>query len=98
MWIRLGTILAFDRQTYLSDVEIAGYVGTYLSAVPVAYHVREDWVTAGTRCVVLFMDELNPRNAVVLALFGGRPADDPRFDPSVGHRHTGLAGDGPRLE
>lgn len=98
MWMRLGTIMAFNRQAYTADVEIAGYLGSYLGAIPVAFHIREEWVTRGTRCVIAFMDELHPRSAVVLALFSGRPADDPRFDPVLGHRHTGAVGDGPRIQ
>ena len=97
MYLRFGTIHGFDKQTYHADVEIGGHVSTYLTGIPVAYHCREDLVTVGARCVVLFLDELNPSNAVVLALFSGRPAGDPRFDPVHGHRHTGAVGDGPEL-
>jgi hypothetical protein len=98
MPFRFGTIHSFDKQTYTADVEIGGHISTYVTAIPVAFHCREDLVDVGTRCVVLFLDELNPNNAVVLALFSGRPADDPRFDPVHGHRHTGAVGDAPELE
>jgi hypothetical protein len=95
--LRLGTIRGFSGVTYLADVEIEGYVSTYLTGVPVAFHVREDLVTDGTACLVALLDPLNPRAAVVVALFDGRPAEDPRFDPVVGHKHRGLVGDGPEL-
>lgn len=97
-WIRFGVVRGFDKDTYLADVELEGYVSTYVSNIPVAYHVREDLLTDGTKCVVLFLDELNPSNAVLLALFSGRPGDDPAFDPALGHRHSGLLRDGPRLD
>jgi len=97
MLIRFGTIRAFEARTYLADVELGGYVATYVSNVPVAYHLRQDLVVDGTKCVVLFLDALNPSNAVVIALFSGRPAEDPKFDPVVGHRHMGVVGDGPKL-
>jgi len=95
--IRIGVIRDFDSENYLADVELTGYQGTLLSAVPVAYHLRSDLVKAGTKCAVLFVDELNPTDGVVLALFGGKPAADPLFDPSMGHKHRGLEGDGPRI-
>lgn len=95
--LRLGIIRGFDSLTYLADVEVEGYVSTYLQGVPVGYHVREDLVTDGTACLVAMLDPLNPRAAVVVALFDGRPGEDPRFDPVHGHRHRGLIGDGPTL-
>jgi len=95
--IRFGVIKSFDKDVYQADVEIIGYHGTYIESVPVALSVREDLVTEGARCVILFFDEINPSDAVVLALFGGRPAEDPLFDPVVGHRHRGMVRDGPKL-
>ncbi len=96
--LRLGVIRAFDKATYLADVEITGYQSTQIEGVPVAFHLREDLVVDGTRCLVVFQDELNPTDGVVVALFGGRPGEDPAFDPVIGHKHRGLLRDGPRIE
>jgi hypothetical protein len=96
--IRFGVVRGFNEDTYLADVELEGYVHTYIHSIPVAFHVREDLLTDGTKCVVIFLDELNPSNAVLLALFSGRPADDPAFDPQQGHKHRGILRDGPILE
>ncbi|MGB9879167.1 MAG: hypothetical protein ACPLRM_00270 [Anaerolineae bacterium] len=98
MNIRFGVIRSFDRDLYAAAVELLGYAGTLLVDVPVAFSVREDLIVDGAQCVVLLADEFDARTAVVVALYGGRPADDPRFDPLVGHRHRGLLGDGPKLE
>jgi len=95
--LRRGVIRSFEKDTYLADVEITGYQSTYLKAIPVAFHLREDLVTEGTACVVLFFDELDPTDGVVLALHGDRPAYDPRFDPVIGHKHRGIVDDGPLL-
>ena len=95
--LALGTVRAFDGERYLASVELAGYTASLLAEVPVAYHLRADWVVPGARCLVLLGSAHDPSDMVVVALFGGRPADDPRFDPHLGHRHTGAAGDGPRL-
>nr|MBC7245516.1 hypothetical protein [Chloroflexota bacterium] len=95
--IRFGVIRGFDRDGYTAEVELVGYPGTVLTGVPVSFAVREDWVVDGVSCVLLVGDDFHPSDAVVVALYGGRPADDPRFDPVVGHRHRGLLGDGPVL-
>lgn len=97
MYTQFGVIRAFDRDSYTASVELLGYPGTLLAGVPVAFSVREDLLVDGAHCVVLFADAFDARTAVVVALYGGRPAEDPRFDPLVGHRHRGLLGDGPKL-
>ena len=95
--VRRGTIRAFDRDTYLADVEMSGYQRTLLTDVPVALHLRADLVVDDVDCVVIFFDELDLTDGVVLALVGGVPASDPKFDPVIGHKHRGLIDDGPVL-
>jgi hypothetical protein len=94
--IRFGTVRVLDRVAWTADVELQG-VFTLLLAVPLAYHVREDLVVDGARCVVVLDDVISARGAVVVALFSGRPASDPVFDPVLGHKHRGIDGDGPEL-
>lgn len=98
MRVCFGVIRGFDWDSYTADIELAGYPGTLLVDVPVAWSVRNDLAVDGVACLVVFPDELDARTGVVVALFGGKPADDPRFDPVIGHRHRGLLGDGPKLE
>ena len=97
MLLRQGLIEAFDREAWTVDVTIVGYESSYLTDVPLAYHVRTDLVEVDTRCVVLMWDDWNPSRAVVIALYGGKPALDPLLDPVIGHKHRGLIGDGPRI-
>lgn len=96
--LHFGWIHGFNRDVYTADVELVGYAGSLLSGVPVAYHLREDQPVNGARCLVLFEDTLDLSQAVVLALWGGRPPDDPAFDPLTGHKHRGLLRDAPLLE
>ena len=96
--LHFGSIRGFDPRTYTADIELVGYAGSLLAGVPLAYHLREDLPVNGARCLVCFEDTLDLSLAVVVALWGGRPADDPAFDPLLGHRHRGLLRDGPRLE
>jgi len=95
--IRRGVIRAFDRDTYVADVEMRGYQSTLVTDVPVGLHVRADLVVDGVECVVIWFDELDPTDAVVVALVGGKPGYDPKFDPVLGHKHRGLIDDGPLL-
>jgi len=95
--IRRGIIRAFDKDTYLADVEMTGYQSTLLTDLPVAFHLRADLVVDDVDCVVIFFDELDPTDGVVVALVGGVPAYDPKFDPVIGHKHRGVVDDGPLL-
>lgn len=95
--IRRGVVRAFDRDTYLADVEMTGYQSTLVVDLPVALHLRADLVVDGVECVVVLFDELDASNGVVVALVGGAPAYDPKFDPVIGHKHRGLIDDGPLL-
>ena len=96
--MRFATIRSFDRLLYTAAVEITGYPASRMEDVPVAFGLREDLVTPGTRCLVVLNESMDSSDAVVVALFGGRPADDPAFDPILGHRHRGLLRDGPEIE
>ncbi|HXG42144.1 MAG TPA: hypothetical protein VNL95_05395 [Dehalococcoidia bacterium] len=64
-----GVVRAFDGATYLATVQLAGSLAVWLEGVPVARSVPAAQVMAGRRCVVLFFDEANPRDAVVLAVY-----------------------------
>jgi hypothetical protein len=91
---RWGIVRAFDEVTFLAEVELTGFASTKLEGVPVAYHCRGDLPVDGTRCVVLFHDDFDQSDAVIIALYGGRPGDDPAMDPVTGHLHSGRLRDG----
>lgn len=98
MAVVLGVVRGFNAEAYTADVELVGYPGGVIEGVPVAWSLREDLMVDGVQCLIVFADALDARSGTVVALFGGRPADDPRFDPAMGHRHRGLLGDGPKLD
>jgi len=94
---RAGTITAFDPVSWTCTVQIAGAVETVVEGVPVAWHVRQDLPAEGVRCLLALVDPFSSASYVVVALYGGRPADDPQFDPEIGHDHSGMLRRGPRL-
>jgi len=73
MAVLFGTVRTWDESSYLAGVELVGGAGSYLYPVRVAWHVDPDWMSVGTRCVLLVLDEANPETAVLVATYGGTP-------------------------
>jgi hypothetical protein len=73
MRVAFGIVRTWDETNYLAGVELLGSLGSYLPAVPVAWHVDPDWMTAGTRCVLLVGDLTNPSMCVLVACYDGAP-------------------------
>jgi hypothetical protein len=68
--IRRAIIRTFDAVAYSADVEIEGYPHSLLKGVPVAWHIDASHPAEGVACILILLDDLNPRQAVVAALFG----------------------------
>ncbi|MCS7276932.1 MAG: hypothetical protein NZ695_07965 [Dehalococcoidia bacterium] len=64
-----GVVRGFDSASYRATVQLAGSLAVWLEGVPVARNIPAAQVTVGRGCVVLFFDEANPRDAVVLAVY-----------------------------
>ncbi|HWQ27877.1 MAG TPA: hypothetical protein VNN12_02510 [Dehalococcoidia bacterium] len=69
MTVRYGVVKAFDAGTYRAAVQIAGSDAAWLHETPVARNVPASEVFAGRRCAVLFLDETNPGDAVIIAVW-----------------------------
>jgi hypothetical protein len=72
--IRRATVKSYDGGTHKASVQIGGSLGVWLDAVPVATDVPAADVVAGRSCSVLFLDEHNPADAVVLEVHGALPS------------------------
>jgi len=59
----------FDSGTYLATVEIAGSIGSWLTGVPVSRGIASGELTAGRRVAIIFLDEGNPKDCVLLAVW-----------------------------
>lgn len=95
MMIVRGVIREYHKATHSASVELLGGQVIYLPEVPVSHALAWWQVARGAACGIVFFDESDPQDACVAFTYGGRPAPDPRFDPSLGHRHRGLEEDGP---
>lgn len=73
MNIRRGIVRSFNSTTYVATVEIIGSRPNYLS-IPAAKYLAANLLTAGSKVAVLFFDETNPNNALVLGPYDGAPS------------------------
>ncbi len=90
MIIRRGIIQAFSPATYTAAVLLFEATSSFLQGVPIANHIDGTSGLVGALCAVLFFDEHNPQDAVVIATFAngssGLPAPPPgRLTFVTGH-------------
>ena len=69
MTVRRGEVKAFDAGSYTATVQVAGSLAVWLSGVPVARNIAAVEIVTGRRCAVLFFDEPNPQDAVLIAVY-----------------------------
>jgi len=67
--IKKGIIKAFNSGTYKATVQIAGSLSVWLEGIPVSRDIASGEMIAGRKCIVIFPDESNPQDAVVLAVY-----------------------------
>ncbi len=79
--IKRGLLQSFNPATYTASVLILEATSTFLTNVPVATHLDGTSAQVGAYCAVLFFDEQNLADAVVLAVYpngnGGVPSPAP---------------------
>ncbi len=69
MEVRKGVIKGFDSGTYKATVQVAGSLSVWLEGVPVARNIASAEMVAGRQCALIFFDETNPQDAVVVAVY-----------------------------
>ena len=67
--LKRGIIQAFDQTTWTATVQVLPSQGNYLAGVQVAKHLLAAEIAIGDECAVLFFNELNPADAVVIAVY-----------------------------
>jgi hypothetical protein len=68
--MKKGLIRAFDGDTHTATVQMAGSLSVWLEGVPVSRGIPAGEMAVGRACAVLFLDESNPQDAVVVAVMG----------------------------
>ncbi len=69
MSLKKGVLKSFDSGNYTATVQLAGSHKVYLEDVVVARNLQTSEMTAGRKVAVIFFDEHNPREAVVVAVY-----------------------------
>ena len=69
MTIKKAVLRSFDSGNYIATIEIAGSINTYLEGVSVARNLPVAEMTTGRKLAVIFFDEHNAKDAVVVAVY-----------------------------
>jgi len=69
MKLRKAVLKSFNSGNYTATVQLAGSYKVYLEDVAVARNLSATEMTTGRKTAVLFFDEYNPKEAVVVAVY-----------------------------
>lgn len=77
MVIKRGILQTFNATSYTASVLFFEATSYALTGIPVANHIDGTSGLVGALCAVLFFDEHNPQDAVVIATFANTPTPAP---------------------
>lgn len=69
MNLRKAILKSFNSTDYIADIQISGSNKVYLEDVSVARNIPTAEMIAGRKVGVVFFDEHNPKEAVVVAVY-----------------------------
>ena len=69
MRLRKGVLRSFNSGNYTATVQLAGSYKVYLEDITVARNLPVAEMTAGRKVAVIFFDEHNAKEAVVIAVY-----------------------------
>jgi len=69
MRLRRGALRSFNSSNYTATVQLAGSYKVYLEDIAVARNLPIAEMVAGRKVAVIFFDEHNPKEAVVIAVY-----------------------------
>ena len=69
MSLRKGRLRSFNSGNYTATIQLAGSYKVYLEDVAVARNLPTAEMVAGRKVAVVFFDEHNPKEAVVVAVY-----------------------------
>ncbi len=79
--IRRGVLTGFDAATYTASVLLLEATNTFLQNVPIAYHMDGTSAVVNNFCAVLFFDEQNYTDALIIAIYPGAGVGAPIYLP-----------------
>ena len=69
MSLRKAVLRSFDSGDYTATVQLAGSYKVYLEDIAVARNLPAAEMILGRKTAILFFDEHNPKEAVVIAVY-----------------------------
>ena len=69
MSLRKAILKSFNSGDYTATVQLSGSYKSYLAGVPVARNLPAAEMALGRSVAVVFFDEHNPKEAVVVAVY-----------------------------
>ena len=69
MKLRKGILRSFNSGNYTATVQLAGSYKVYLEDIAVARNLPVTEMITGRKVAVIFFDEHNPKEAVVVAVY-----------------------------
>jgi hypothetical protein len=69
MRLRKGVLKSFNSGNYTATVQLAGSYKVYLEDIAVARNLPVAEMVTGRKVAVIFFDEQNPKEAVVVAVY-----------------------------
>jgi len=69
MSLRKATLKSFDSGTYRATIQVSGSYKVYLENIPVARNLPAGEMAVGRKLAVIFFNEHNPKEAVVIAVY-----------------------------
>jgi hypothetical protein len=69
MNLRKGVLKSFNSGDYTATVQLAGSHKAYLEGIAVARNLPAAEMALGRKVAVIFFDEHNPKEAVVIAVY-----------------------------
>ena len=69
MRLRKGVLKSFNSGAYTATVQVASSYKVYLEDVAVARNIPTVEMVTGRKVAVVFFDEHNPKEAVVIAVY-----------------------------
>ena len=68
MRLRKAVLKSFNSGDYTATIQLAGSYKTYLESIAVARNIPAVEMALGRKVAVIFFDEHNPKEAVVIAV------------------------------
>ncbi len=69
MNLRKAILKSFNSGDYTATIQLAGSYKTYLEGIAVARNLPASEMALGRKVAVIFFDEHNPKEAVVVAVY-----------------------------